>query len=354
MFMCARLSQVIVKLSDNAVKLEHEAVVLRRLGRQTAPSLIESFVTGGTPEVCVLVLEAADGRGDLRHFAMHRNDSTTLSMRHHMQRLLHCVAAVHEHGLVHTEIGASNFLRFGGEWKLIDYDGVVSEGSELDAVELGGKTPAPEVVAAMQCKGARARMHASLDVWALGLVLFLLITGRDLFEPDDDTRDLSALPALIHARLHEPHRGDDSRQLTLEESDRRLLAKMLSVEPRERPTLSSILQGEFFQTGGDEHTRRLRHMQTDEPARARALGGRLRFHVFLSHTWKASADAMRVLKQRLGELVPSMSVFLDVRTPCLLVDSHTLQQLPLSRSALTSGSARPRVVVLRLLRVTAL
>ena len=36
------------------------------------------------------------------------------------------------------------------------------------------------------------------------------------------------------------------------------------------------------------------------------------FHVFLSHVWGTGQDQMRIVKQRLVEMLPDASVFLDV------------------------------------------
>ena len=36
------------------------------------------------------------------------------------------------------------------------------------------------------------------------------------------------------------------------------------------------------------------------------------YHVFLSHAWITGQDPMRVVKQRLGEMLPGVAVFLDV------------------------------------------
>ena len=37
-----------------------------------------------------------------------------------------------------------------------------------------------------------------------------------------------------------------------------------------------------------------------------------KFHLFLSHTWAQGQSDMRVVKQRLKEIVPSCRTFLDV------------------------------------------
>ena len=36
------------------------------------------------------------------------------------------------------------------------------------------------------------------------------------------------------------------------------------------------------------------------------------FHIFLSHVWGTGQDQMRIVKQRLHEMVPSLQIFLDV------------------------------------------
>lgn len=41
------------------------------------------------------------------------------------------------------------------------------------------------------------------------------------------------------------------------------------------------------------------------------------FHIFLSHVWSTGQDQMRIVKQRLLEMIPDVIVFLDVRLPGL-------------------------------------
>jgi hypothetical protein len=59
------------------------------------------------------------------------------------------------------------------------------------------------------------------------------------------------------------------------------------------------------------NARRLRHRKGEEVVAAPSIdvGG---YHVFLSHVWGTGQDQMRIVKQRLLELIPNLSVFLDV------------------------------------------
>ena len=58
--------------------------------------------------------------------------------------------------------------------------------------------------------------------------------------------------------------------------------------------------------------RRLRYRDTKLEVLAPALDNEGDFHLFLSHVWGTGQDQMRVVKQRLLEMVPDLRVFLDV------------------------------------------
>ena len=63
--------------------------------------------------------------------------------------------------------------------------------------------------------------------------------------------------------------------------------------------------------------RRLRLTSNDEPVAAPALPASTSpkakcYHTFLSHVWGTGQDQMRIVKQRLLEMVPDFSIFLDV------------------------------------------
>ena len=61
------------------------------------------------------------------------------------------------------------------------------------------------------------------------------------------------------------------------------------------------------------HSRRLRFVETREAvAMPRLPAGALQFHLFLSHAWISGQDQMRVVKQRLREMLPGIRIFLDV------------------------------------------
>ena len=58
--------------------------------------------------------------------------------------------------------------------------------------------------------------------------------------------------------------------------------------------------------------RRLKHAETGKWVECKPLNDPRAYHLFLSHSWPAAQDRMRVLKERLGEMLPSCRAFLDV------------------------------------------
>ena len=91
-----------------------------------------------------------------------------------------CVEALHKKRLIHCDIKTKHFMRFGGEWKLIDYDSVLEEGeTKRPACTL--KYAAPEVMNTLD--GAPLSVQTSIDMWSMGIVLFELLTGTPLVQP---------------------------------------------------------------------------------------------------------------------------------------------------------------------------
>jgi hypothetical protein len=57
--------------------------------------------------------------------------------------------------------------------------------------------------------------------------------------------------------------------------------------------------------------RRLRYVQTKAEVTAPHIADD-HYHLFLSHVWGTGQDQMRIVKQRLLEMIPDVQVFLDV------------------------------------------
>ncbi|MGE0396726.1 MAG: protein kinase [Kofleriaceae bacterium] len=128
-------------------------------------------------------------------------------------------------GIVHRDVTPANILLgYDGNVKVVDF-GIARAAmrrTETQAGMLVGKAPymAPE-----QCVGGAIDRRS--DVFALGIVLFELITGRRLFKGDNEFLTMSA---VVEANVPPPsaHRSDVSPALD------KIVLKALSRDPAQR------------------------------------------------------------------------------------------------------------------------
>lgn len=130
--------------------------------------------------------------------------------------------------IVHRDVSPHNIiLTGGGELKLIDF-GVAQaqwEGHQTRAGVLKGKIRymAPEQV--------RARaVDRRTDVYAVGVVLFELATGRSPYVIVDDASDYGCMMAIGEGRIHEMHALRPALPLAFVE----LVRKAMALEPDDR------------------------------------------------------------------------------------------------------------------------
>ena len=103
------------------------------------------------------------------------------------------MTALHNAGLIHSDIKPANILRFGSLWKLGDLGtaAVIERRSSAGysayshAVFIGGTRmySTPEHLEAMiEGRGEPPQLHRDADIWAFGIVLHEAATGRTPFE----------------------------------------------------------------------------------------------------------------------------------------------------------------------------
>ena len=172
-----------LKWCETQASLEREATLLGIVGPEFAPEVYETLYDegGGPGRQHVLVMECADPNystpsscSELAHFCRRRREG--LEARTHALRLIHCILALHDRSLVHTDLKLEHFMRFGGEWKLVDLGAVVEDGTTcIPACTV--RYAAPEVAAAV-LESTPLRVTGAIDVWALGVILYELFAGR--------------------------------------------------------------------------------------------------------------------------------------------------------------------------------
>ncbi|MCY1014735.1 serine/threonine-protein kinase PknK [Pyxidicoccus sp. MSG2] len=232
-------------LGSHHERFAREAAALRRLGPPTAPELLQHGTTRGRP---FLVLEHLHGQTLAAWMAAlpGTGAASVPRVRELLSGLCAAVERVHAAGLAHRDLKPENiFLREGGALSLLDlglarFLDEPGEGVAPDA-ELPGFTPVgqrlgtPIYMSPEQCLDAR-EAGAAADIYALGVLLFELLTGAPPFTGGSEEirhGHVSLRPPRVSERASVP--------AALDEVLRRCLAK----SPTERYARASEVLSAF-------------------------------------------------------------------------------------------------------------
>jgi serine/threonine-protein kinase len=143
---------------------------------------------------------------------------------------------VHDHGIVHRDLKPSNILvRDDGVLKLTDF-GIAKVFSATHLTQTGGVVGTAEYISPEQAAGKPATKRS--DIYALGIVFYLLITGR---LPFDASGFLDMMHKHRYAQFDRPQRI--VAEIPHEIDD--LICQMLEKDPAKRPPDCLVLTKQF-------------------------------------------------------------------------------------------------------------
>jgi serine/threonine protein kinase len=181
------------------------------------------------------------------------------------------VAAAHAQGIVHRDLKPGNVVLVGGAPKIVDF-GIARYIAGGDALTTTTRIGTPAYMAPEQLAGGL--VAPCIDVWALGVMLFEMVTGRVPFETAG-----GASPQLV-----EPAPRIDA---PVSAAYAALVAACLEREPGRRPgTIAEVARALRAPSGGERLTEDLGAAPpsiaaTSEPA-----------HVTRRHRWIAPVAAV--------------------------------------------------------------
>lgn len=206
------------------------------------PNIMKLFEVLDQTSKCHLVMELCHGR-NLHHF-IKKKPGKCLTEQEAIpvfRQIVSAVAYMHEHGLVHRDLKLENILisETGGvnEIKLIDF-GFATNCQAGHKLSLFCGTPCymdPDLVKQRKYSGQ------GVDVWALGVILFLLVTGGVPFWGDNEAELFRRIGA---AKYSLPVKGR-----TYSKNIRSLFAKIFQTNASKRISASEILTDPWLGKG---------------------------------------------------------------------------------------------------------
>jgi serine/threonine-protein kinase len=167
------LSDRLVEEPRQWSRLTREAEVLARLRHPNVVQVYDVAEQGGQP---FLAMEYVEG-GSLSD--LHRNRPAEPGEAARLvERIARGVHAAHQVGVVHRDLKPANVLIDGGEPKVTDF-GLAKEADSGDSLTpTGAVLGTPQYMAPEQVVPGPAASSASVDIYALGAILYDLLTGR--------------------------------------------------------------------------------------------------------------------------------------------------------------------------------
>ena len=250
-------------VGKKAEMVAHEREILRRTRH---PHIITMHECIQTPEHVYFVLDLMEG--DLFEYIVKRRRLPEAEVRDVMLQLLSAVAYLHEQSIVHRDIKPENILiqlqqdaknptaKPTLHVKLADF-GLAKVIEEWDVRSTPCGTSfyiAPEIIRGIESQGARPlvtnkEVVKSVDVWSLGVVFFILLSGRPPFSGQVKTSlERRALLAKIDRGVLFPEASASTSftWASVSEEARDLIAHMLNQDTRERITAKDALKHVFF------------------------------------------------------------------------------------------------------------
>ncbi|GAB9476969.1 Camk protein kinase [Globisporangium polare] len=228
-------------------KFMQEVAILRHVGSNS--SVLQLRDAFETADAYVLVTDFVEG-GELY-------DDLVTNGRFDEQRasgltreIASVLAFLHAKSVVHGDIKPENIMltedkNKSSSMRLIDFGQAFREdkvGERKRAIGSGVGTTAyaaPEFI-------HRSEAGAAVDVWALGVVLYIVLCGRHPFDPTNDASDDE-----IAARIVVSDFDCDSREwICMSPQAQDLIERMLTVDPSARITADEVLQHAWIRESG--------------------------------------------------------------------------------------------------------
>ena len=219
------VSPALLTGKDTLARFQREARAAARLQHPNIVTIFELGEVEGTHYIAMELVEGTD-LGEV----MAPPDRFTLEQRVRMVvDVCRGLDFAHKMGVIHRDVKPANIrLTRDGTVKILDF-GIArfrgSETSDPNLTQAGVVLGTPSYLSPELVQGAKVDHHA--DMWAVGVILYEMLTGRRPFEAPTIT-------SLIHRIVNEPLPPFDAKALHLPEALAAVATRALDKEPSRR------------------------------------------------------------------------------------------------------------------------
>jgi tRNA A-37 threonylcarbamoyl transferase component Bud32 len=205
---------------DAVARFRREA---RAAAKLQHPNIVTVYELQDDQEPFFIAMELLDGQ-DLSQVMAPRDRLPLLQKVRIMAEVCRALDYAHKQGVVHRDIKPANIrVRRDGSVKIVDFGIARTADSNMTQTGLVLGTPsyiAPEVLES-------GRVDHRADMWAVGVILYEMLSGRRPYEADTIT-------SLVYRIVHEPLPPLDGEALGVPEPLLAVVRRALQKDPRER------------------------------------------------------------------------------------------------------------------------
>ncbi|WAR12341.1 SNRK-like protein [Mya arenaria] len=203
------------------------------------PNVVRLYEVIDTQTKLYLILELGDG-GDMYDYIMkHEKGIEENKARHYFSQIVEAISYCHRLHVVHRDLKPENVVFFKKleVVKLTDFgfSNMFNPGNKLETSCGSLAYSAPEILLG-DSYDAQA-----VDIWSLGVILFMLVCGEAPFQEASDSETLTMIMDCKYK--FPPHVSQPCRNL---------ISLMLRREPGQRGNLQQIEKHEWLRKGGDD------------------------------------------------------------------------------------------------------
>ncbi|XWS13268.1 hypothetical protein CRYUN_Cryun36dG0023100 [Craigia yunnanensis] len=234
-YACKKISKVKLRTEIDIEDVRREAEIMRHLPKH--PNIVTFREAFEDKEAIYLVMELCHG-GELFDKIVAKGHYTERAAATVIKTILEIVKVCHEHGVIHRDLKPENFLLADGSEtapiKAIDFGLSIfyEPGQRFSDIVGSPYYMAPEVL--------RRNYGKEIDIWSIGVILYILLCGVPPFWADTEE---GIAHAIIKGKID--FERDPWPKVSGEAKD--LVKSMLDPNPYSRMTVQEVLEHPWVQ-----------------------------------------------------------------------------------------------------------